>query len=794
MKKLSFLAFLFVPVHLWAAHPSLITTSSRFAAIKSSATAHPWSDMQASATNFIASPLGVYGFVNGSPLGDSHDLMDQMVDLMNANSVMYAISAPSSATYRNNIKGMLDNLDALWTLSRSQYCANPVATGFGYTCASPLSSAFFSATLALDLVHDDLSASDISNYETIIGSFTNWTKTGASSWVLGNDGAAAVIRVYFSSAPALVAIATAAYHNDLFYVSGGQNSELNDQGGDGGGTEYPWARVGGDAVEKMAKWGFKYVAEFTGVDASYYNSLLSATYQWISTALVNPFGYETVFGDTSNDFATGLNYWAGINNSSYTLANIDVTAGKFNATAAANFGHLVSKTSRPLDYPHDLISYVNATGAITNGTVSSYVLAHNGAALWDNDTSTTTLMGVLWNARTTQWGHTHREQNNMYLAGYGQPLLTGPGYCPQGNGPILQFPESWCHDNAVSANTVLIGNQNHSTNLAANGIDPTTGGDGITESILTTYFDYASGYSTTSYAGMGTDDRNFVLVHSTDVANGYWIVSDEIHSSTYSFVNVLWHPYTATYTTTTLNFEYAWPITGHPLTSTTTLNIFLASPPSAVTFSSGAFSAPTAFYSTYLNSKYSLDTSSNSRVVTILYPSDATHNKSTFTRLSSGDATGASILSGSTTDYVLTSSGTTSIIANGITFQGKMAFFRVIASAVQQFFVRQGISFDNKVLPRTGFSSNLPVSFYMLGASGKIFPQASSSVTFYYPGINGVNIDSVAVGGVQGSNAYTITISSGNHDFAFSIGNISPSTTSVLLKGNVSLKGRVNFK
>lgn len=778
MKKAILIMALLSPGVAMAAHPFLIVTTNSYTAMVSSSTSSPWSDMKEAAEDLLAGEFGTYGQRNGSSMPAAQDRENQMIELMGANALLYALNQvnSSSITYRNNIKGMLNAWPALW----AQEQGDPTA----YSANSPLNGAFFASVIALDVIHPDLTAGERTTYETEFSSYISWNNSHVSSWQLANYGANAIWSVYLSSSAAYVLSTTTTYRNGLLYP--GDLSQLNVGGGFAEGSLYAWSRIGGASNEKLAKWGWPYVAEFTGVSDYFSDTAMQTAMESLFSFYTNPFNWRVPIGDTNNDYLLGDDYWYGVANASYTLTTTDLAVGNYSARAAALSSRLISLAPKTVKYPSDILSYAMTTGPLVASLPTvSVAYPYLGAAFWDEDQSTSALMGVLYNAKQTRWDHLHREQNTLYLAGYGETLLSGSGYFF--GGTILGFPNSWSHDNAVSANVVLIGNQNHSTNLKADGVHPTTGGDGILESVIGPYFDYASGYSTTSYAGMGQHTRNFLFIHPADGANGYWVSLDEINSSTYPSVNVLWHPYSTNPSTTTAATEWAWSISDRNV-STTTLNVFLGTPATSITFSSGVFQGKygSNAYGTYLNALYNVDVSSNVRAATVLYPSNSTHAKATMAQIAPSGATGASITSGSIVDYVLISSPSADVTHAGATYKGRASFFRKNGSSLSSYFVRQGTKFDSGDSIRKGYDSNAPASVYFRGTTG-VMTSTGTAVTFYYPGISGVSFDGLAAAGTDHGDSFTTTAASGDLDVSLNI-NRSQIRGSATLRGGVTVR------
>lgn len=833
-------------------HPSLINTKSQWAALISSSTIHPWSDILANATTYLSGPQATNwpnfdgGFGSGSD-GVRQQNENAFMDVIGAYTLLYVLNTNNSGsiTYRNNILNFMDQ----WPALRAD---QPLTDG--YNTAVPMNGAFFAMTLALDNIHDDLTSIKISSYEAMMDSWVDYSRTIPSSWQLSNDGAYSAYSLYRSTDSNQVMLDTQCYHadllgNDTIYppaICGSRQayhdlsseiseSQLNVDGISGSGSSYAWERVGGKAHEKIGKWGGKYVVDFTGADRTIKTELVNF-YEWLFTGHTTPFNTKVPFGDTANNQGLGDDFFQNLStiygHNVFLLANAAVSAGQYSSRAQKWANRMISISTIPVVYPGDFINYVEASSDTSAGQpIVSKVVTHGGAAFWDEDQSTGALQGVLDNYHITKGDHTHMaDWNGLYMAGYGENLLSNLGVGANTDAGTLGFSLYWAKCDAHSGNTALFGNRtmanNNNTatpdNLAAqcnsyNSWNPqATGGspyvgnptgtplhgaDGITESILGNRFDYAVGLATSPYVYYDTTtgnvisidgwaNRNLVFVHPADGANGYFIVGDEMYQSSFSTVNTVWHPYGISFTTDTATTQYTWPISPRLSDNSTKLTIFLATTPNAVTVGTSPFNTAVPFLGTYINNTYNVDASSNARILTVLYPSNPTHSKATMTRVTPSGATGATIDSGNgVIDTILISSPSADVVYAPQTYNGKMSFLRTLNNVTKSYFVRQGTKFNDGGNPRIGFSSSGPVSIYMRDAVG-IIVSPSTFVTFYNPQVRGVLIDGVPTSGSQGSDSYTVAVPVGTHTISFGEVN----TVSNVFSGPILFNGTLSIK
>jgi hypothetical protein len=547
--------------------------------------------------------------------------------------------------------------------------------------------------------------------------------------------------------------------------------------------------------------------------------LITNFYEWLFVGMTNPWNAKVVFADTANNQSIGADDFQGFatiapyTNGLFLLKNAHLAAGRYSSNAQALANRAVSVSTVPVIYPGEFIDYVTiASSNVVVSSVTSKVVQYGGAAFWDStDQSTGALMGVYNNGHITRQDHYHvSDFNGLYLTGYGEQLLSNVGVGSTIGGTILGFPGTFYENSGRDGNVVLIGNRNYAQDQAqinkrdnsyynwnpfntgnppespyvSNGESiPLYGGDGIQESILATGFDYAQGIATSPYVfrsttdgavtvRLGEDQRSFIFVHPSTTAPkspGYWIVADDIVTSTQPSVNVLWHPYGTIAGTTTASTEWNWLVSTRAGVTSTYLNLYAATPPSSVSFSSSPFSAnPNSFTGSYLNASYAVDSSSNARVLTVLYPSNPTHTKATMARLAPSGATGVTVTTGTVVDHILISSPSTTVtIATG-TYSGRVGYARLVSDIISSFFVRQGTSFNDGGTNRIGFNSDARISLYMKGVTGEISVSTATNVDFYYPGITGVQLEGTPVIGVDGTNVYSIDVASGCYTVTFS--------------------------
>ncbi|MDY7010798.1 MAG: heparinase II/III family protein [Planctomycetota bacterium] len=465
----------------------------------------------------------------------------------------------------------------------------------------------------------------------------------------------------------------------------------------------------------------------TAEDNTWYSDpKIDGFYEWLYGAAFSPFYRMISFGDTGpnrayDPFDPGVHKF-----SIQAFANLAWCAnGRMPSGSLFHYALM----DKPLPKPKKPLSRIWPDGC---------------AAFWEDNPSDRSLMGVLWNCKNTRHGgdgHSHKEVNAIHLCAYGEHILRNSGYVGWGNGP-LGFSWDYVHNNAVSANTVLIDDKDHSEKK----------GGGIVAGFTTPQFDYACGDSKDALPN-GKHQRNFCFVHPQDGRVGYWVLFDEVKSDKPSSkVNVVLHPNSDDCTPLADKLEYKWKIgpekqtySGHDVF----VNIFLATSPASVTVKPGLLAnmggEKNCFVGKYLNSTYETDDEGGRNIVTVLFPHDATHPKAKMTRITGSGFSGAKIdLGNSVTDLAIESDVKKAVKYDGVSFVGIAALCRLKDDSNAFYFVRKGRSFDNGAKSRRGFESDVDVSVYVKDKQGRII-SPGAEVTFFYPDVTGVLLDGKAV-------------------------------------------------
>jgi len=689
------------------AAPFMIVDESEYDALRAlAASPGPWQTMRSSAISYMNS----YSYSESDSLDTR---INRMNNLCSSGALAYILDPANATYYLNKMKTALagwagiydDRIDADWN-----YCVEG-------------GSAFMYATLALDVIRDELTPSERTAIETNMQLEADWFYTTArDNWA---PNAAAVFGSWatYKGDAARRVEAKNEYRNEI-------ETQFNSQGVFTSGPGYAWARFGGSRVTKAY---YMDILDHTGQDNWYDDPRAIGLNEWLFGGATLPMRRNPSFGDTE------VGRWINGTNPAFWRA------GRLSEQAAANATWVSTAASTA-----GLLPYVVMMNRPAAEQPVSRIWTSGYAAFWEPNpvlygtASYKSLAGYLWTPThedNTPGGHAHKDVNALHLCGYGENLLLNSGYAgwrTDISGSGWSYTWDWIHDQAESNNTVLIGGQNHSSRL----------GGGITEGFTTNGLDYASGNDGPALTD-STHQRNFVFVRPSGGANGYWVLFDEISTTTtYTTAQVLLHPNSKTITTVTANQEYRAAANGlvYGYGSGVALNMFLATAPASVTIKKGGIAAfdSKSFEGEYLYSEYNLSgTPKKKNVVTVLFPEDSTHSKATMTRITGTGITGASIAQGTVVDYAFESDGTATRSCNGVSFRGLATMYRLDDGELDFFFVRKGRVFNDGQAVREGFSSDADVSLFMEDMLGSIV-SPGTNVTFYYPGIVGVHLNGSA--------------------------------------------------
>lgn len=723
----------FVNLEAWGKeHPFMLFKASDLVALRSRANQSPWKEwkqMALSQADTLTFP------VNGSV--DDRKWAHRNI----AGSCALAYILVTDATKKNLYKSKILNSFTYWPklfsdidLSKAENVKiNKNNTGEG--------AAFVISLLALDVIWPDLTSAERTQ------SVAQLTPPNNSPWPFNwphNYWGTKLIWAYFREDSAGISLARSEYEAELFGPKGPLTGkgQMTSDGAYTAGAYYSGARMENSfRLGKNLVFDILNFSEGLPYDQRYIN-----LFSWIHTFTKNPFGHHTAFGDGSFNVMSGSQ----VRNYCYFHTWSAEKLGSDKVSGLASWWRRGCTNS--VQYPGDVFLHYVLTRSLNSvPTVPrSALYKSGGAAFWDEDSSPNALMGALWNMDNAEW-HTHKETNSIYIAGYGEHLITNAGV-PSYTEALVGYPQfgpGWFQRSASSGNTLLIDGVDHGNygNSGANQFIPAHG-NGLSEGLVSQLFDYVSGDSGQALPN-GHHQRNFIFIHPQDGVPGYFVLMDEVQANAtkMSTMHQLLHPMSNQYSAIVDKQEYQWKINGPFLrdnTRATYINVFLATPPSSVLVKDGAIAGSTTLFiiAKYIESLFPTDSQGRGEILTGLFPHDATHIKPNISRVIASGRTGMVVEHKSNLkDIAFVSRGTSEMNFDGISFKGKGMIARKLNStALSFYFLREGVFF---VAPdkANGVESDSPISLHLRNNSGKI-SSPGTNVVFYAPQIKSVLIDS----------------------------------------------------
>ncbi len=713
-------------------HPWLILRDADMPALQARAASAPWSAMKADAIKKI----NTLSYNASLPVFDKSV---RMADIMGAGALAWVLD--TNQANRNSYKTKLYNALLQW---------NDLRAGLetDWNGSVPPGGAFFNSVLALDIIHDSLTATERANVEARLQAVADWYEANQPAWEQ-NLYAARGIWALYANHSSNISRAKHQYRGVTF-------NKLNDSGVYTEGPAYGAGRNLGDFVNhaRDGKVGFMDVLEFTGTDNEYYSdSRMQGLFEWLTRGAVTPTKKLVVFGDTYVNF----NFTTGVGS---------LKMSRFSPQAARNMAWILEGSPAP---PGRLLHYLYYEEPLPPPEKPTSFIWADTAAFWENNPSTDSLMGALWNSRKCGGSHCHKEVNALFIAAYGESVLVNAGYSGASNDVAPGFSYDWANERAESGNTVLLG-----------GLEPLGGtghgvgkvGAGITEGFTSALLDYASGNSGIAMhngVSRGQHQRSFVFVHPQDSRPGYFVVFDEMTRTAgdVTTANVLWHGLAESVTTVTANQEYRWTVRQDG-SKNVFLTGFLATPPSSVQVKNGGMGGwGEGMVGKYLYSTYPLDNTGQTHMVTVLFPwhEGRPLAPGAIQRVSGANVTGATVDLGSNiVDTVLESEGNATLTNGPVSWRGLAALYRFAGTAQQFFLVRQGVFFSDGASPRRGFTAEDTVSLHLRNNHGWII-SPGTNVTFNFPNISAVQLNRTVVPVLaSGPHWVRVRIPAGSHE------------------------------
>lgn len=615
----------------------------------------------------------------------------------------------------------------------------------------------FHTIIALDILYNDLTSEQIAELEASLTTLIDGTNNNWYSSTLAMLGVWAMYRGETSETCPTPETSTlcqirSEYIGHFEYLTGADGVVRS-------GPTYGVSRM--TAVDRDQKHLFMHILERHGFHDFYDNPRYRTMYRWLFGHAIAPGGMLHGFGDT--DPQDRIDPW----NSSIMHA-----AGRFGDDVAR-----LAARHRVADPPVGrLMTYLLYTPPPEDAPPGTFALApskvYPKSGAWFVDRlvpKPDTLVGALWNMNPASDSHMRMHTNDISLTGYGQLLLTQPGYY---GGTVLDcFGLDYRNRRSISGNTGMIDYdplRDGATicNPALKNGHRVPWGGGITRSLLSVPVDYAlgdTGVDGSMKPYHGRHERGFAFVHSTATEPGYWVLFDEFFPGEYppiwpdpaertpldAPVSLSLHPYGDTVREERAHRLYSTRI--HTLDREPTdirLSIFLATEPQTVQIFKGPLpSHQGTFGGDFLFPTYAGDPGGRPMVVTALLPSDPDHPRPGLARVGGAGWNGMRAWHASgAVDYAVR---TTAPIRNGSAdIDAVSAIYRLRSGALDFAFFR-GDAFAYRLI---GLAADAPIIAAFSQGGWKMHGKQAVNVRVHTQGIanptvqvDGVVADDVVV-------------------------------------------------
>jgi len=621
-----------------------------------------------------------------------------------AAALAYILDEAKSEEYANKVRDVILNRFSTLDIKESSSWSNVV----------PNMGAFFCAILALDIVYDALTLEDIKKCEALISDrISRVNRSG--SWKTARYGTHGTWDIYKGDR---------VDQDDSYYYA--LINQITPDGVSPVTNTYAWSRVGG-GDSRISKSGYMDVLEFTGIDRRYYNNeRIQKFMQWQFGSSINPSKELAIFGDMLPTETIG-------NSMLYRrVVNFDDEAAGYAAwflEGIPSIGHILTYILPKKELPPALLP-------------SSKIYENGGAFFRDKEDNPFGLHGVLYNIKSQNEWHTHNEVNGLSLSGLGNRLLV--------NGGRLGPPTR----EAKLNNTLTINGENH------NGFT----GAGIVEGFTADGLDYAKGDDGDAIR-FKDHSRNMIMVQTTNDANGYFIIYDEVDADPSDKVKNYLHPASQNNIITNEDLrEYTAPIDHYPSIPAGMVTFYFVSTPEAVNIERSQSAVPDRYpgYPDHnrLESIYSVNDEGKKFLTTLIFPHNHLVAKPTFQKFSSEDFDGIKFSQGNVTDFLITSENSP-VNFDESSFTGNLCWVRKKSNTLTSFFVKSGTNYlDNGI----GFESDNPVTIYVKGSNGIVI---SDGATLRLNGsvLSGVSFDSNVIINSSSEDHIEVVLGAGKFTF-----------------------------
>ncbi len=694
-------------------HPFMIVREGEYDSLRAKSERWPWSVMKRRAID-RAMTLSY-----DSSVADVQKALSAY-DLGSSCALAYILDPGNRETYVTKVRVDVQRLLHDVRMGK-EHSPDPAGHGSNVTPAH----AAFMGYLVLDIMHDDLETSVRTSMENDCDYVAG---RHAHSWLASKFAIEGMKALYHQGAGKEFQEYAGRYRDYL----------LNNTSEDGVYTTGPGYAHSRLFMEQRAqKKIFMDVCEYQGLHEFYSEPRFRKLHEWLFGYTVSPFNRTSTFGDSPptkefDEFSTAV-----------------LRADRFSPTAA---GYACWYMGVPSDasFTGGLLQYLLCSSRAFEPIMPvSRIFRSGGAWLLQDECTAQSMAGVLWNVTTVNESHSHYDANAIAIDAFGEHILRNSGYDGWNEPDSSRW--QWIHRNALSSNTLTVGNSNHEDFR----------GGGIVDGIVGLPVQFATGESGPSL-GQSSDDRSLLFVQPTAGLPGYFALVDEVLPQGSDMVSIVLHPNSdkAPRVMTALR-RYEWRIKNCFSDKSLRVAIVHVTKPDSVSLVQGYLGSNeecNRFSDVYLRSAYNVPDQRISRIATLIVPFTASAPSPTV--FGNDGYSGVRLsLDGNISDVLVVPTHGTGYTSPDITFSASFAWWRVDGDTLAYYAVREGTKF--RTAAGWGFDSETPVSIIVCGNRGTMITRGTSA-SFQHPRCTRVFLD-----GTEISLRGTFAVPAGTHTMSF---------------------------
>lgn len=746
-------------------HPFMLVREKDFEFLRSVQDTEPWKSLKENAKNVIENHSEE---LLPEKTTNLQNQWENFSALIGDYTLMYILDTENQKAHKTKIVSLLD----YWDRNREINLYDGIYTQNGdyWTQSIPPANALVNSVLALDIIYPSLTEAEINHCENLLEEAVQKFFDHLENHHQNVYGVRALWAAYTKNYDVL-------YENYSLYMQE-YAALISETGFTVDSFSYAWGRFASDG--RLGKMIIPVLVRRLGISNQFFEwEPMIRNYETIANYYDMPNGTKWLIGDTK--FSSS--YEGDTNNGT---AILPYYASYFSESAAANSAwFLENRHQLPTIKMGTLVAYLLCENTITNSVApKSAIFSQGGAFLHENMSNRNSISCFLYNLGAGETsGHGRNQTNSLSVAGYGQSLIANAGYKGFGDG---SGKYTWLYfRRPYSASTVLIDydpeniyNPTSRNSHIERGPYPETPrgstGVGITKSLITDLFGYASGDSGESGITLpnGRHIRNTALIGAQDGVNGYFAVFDEIKSDSPEVkATIMWRPMSDDYKAIDGD-SWTWHITAQEY-EPADVTIHTTEQCDEVNFVDGICAGSDENVSMKcLEAKFLTNKEGIRNVGTIIFPSNEHNPLAKISRFEADGLKGSRLDFGNgISDYVLysLSKGIKTYhipVKSGYSYEriqlnGSWAICRKINGSNGFMFAMDSTSL---LCGEQGFSSTLPVDFYIKEGKGKIVCTAQTSVTLRDYGIKDILVNGTSVEKKSAQISHTIILPEGENE------------------------------